>query len=323
MNNIITPSRLQEDQDNTIRPNRLKYFTGQSDVCKNLEIFIKAAKARGEALDHILIAGPPGLGKTTMAQLIAQEMDTQIKVTSGPILTRTGDIAAILTNIGNHNILFIDEIHRMNKSVEEMIYPAMEDFKIDILIGEGQSAKSIRLDIPHITVIGATTRLGLMSRPLRERFGIQFRFNFYTINELCSIIIRNANMLEIAIDHKAAIAISKRSRGTPRIAYRLLRRVRDFVSVTGSKVITEDMANDALDSIGINALGLDSEDKRYIKVIQDLFNGGPVGIETIAAAMCESSNTIEEIIEPYLIQRGIIQKTPRGRILTNMHCEYD
>ncbi len=321
MHNLITPDRLTEDQDNTIRPKLLKYFTGQKDICRNLEIFISAAKSRGEALDHILLAGPPGLGKTTMAQLIAQEMGSQAKITSGPILTKTGDIAAILTNIGKHDILFIDEIHRMNRAVEEMIYPAMEDFKIDILIGEGQAAKSLRLDIPHITVIGATTRLGLMSQPLRERFGIQFRFNFYTIEELAIIISRNAKMLGFGIEYDASIAISKRSRGTPRVAYRLLRRVRDFAYMHEANTISKEIADEALDNLGINSLGLDSEDKKYIEIIRDLFNGGPVGIETIAAAMCESSNTIEEIIEPYLIQMGIIQKTPRGRVLANMMHE--
>lgn len=318
MDRIVTPNLLTEEvfADKSLRPKSLEYFTGQKAICKNLEVFINAAKTRNESLDHVLLSGPPGLGKTTMAQIIANEMGSSIKITSGPILTKPGDLAAILTNMSEKDVLFIDEIHRMNPSVEEMLYPAMEDFKIDILIGEGQTAKSIRIDIPQFTVVAATTRLGLLTQPLRERFGIPLRFEFYTIEELASIIERNATLLGFEIEETASLEISKRSRGTPRIAYRLLRRVRDFSSFNGNKVITYDTAVASLDQLNVDPMGLDSEDKKYLSVIKDLFNGGPVGLDTIAAALCESANTIEEVIEPYLIQRGLIQKTPRGRIIT-------
>ena len=318
MNRIISSEHLSEDVliDKSLRPKTLEYFTGQKEMCSNLQVFINAAKTRGEALDHVLLFGPPGLGKTTIAQIIANEMNVSIKTTSGPILTKPGDLAAIMTNIGEKDILFIDEIHRMTPAVEEMLYPAMEDFKIDIMIGEGQSAKSLRLDIPPLTVIGATTRLGLLSQPLRERFGIPLRFNFYTTEELSFIVQRNANLLGFEIDESAAFEISKRSRGTPRVAYRLLRRIRDFASIEGAKTITHRLTTSSLDKLNVDLMGLDSEDKKYICAIKNLFNGGPVGIETLAAALCDSASTIEEIIEPYLIQQGLIQKTPRGRILT-------
>jgi Holliday junction DNA helicase RuvB len=319
MERILTPTLTSEDilADRSLRPKTLEYFCGQKGICQNLRIFIEAAKIRDEALDHVLLSGPPGLGKTTMAQVIANEMHSMIKITSGPILTKAGDLAAILTNMNEKDVLFIDEIHRMPPSVEEMLYSAMEDFKIDILIGEGQSAKSLRLDIPQFTIIAATTRLGLLSQPLRERFGIAFRFEFYTIEELAAIIVRNSMLLGFEIEESAAFEISQRSRGTPRIAYRLLRRVRDFVSITNSNKITKENAQISLDKLNVDPLGLDSEDKKYLTVIKDLFNGGPVGLETIAAALCESPNTLEDVIEPYLLQQGLIQKTPRGRILTD------
>ncbi len=318
MDRIVTPNLSPEDifADKSLRPKSLEYFTGQKAICKNLEVFINAAKTRNEALDHVLLSGPPGLGKTTMAQIIANEMGSSIKITSGPILTKPGDLAAILTNMNEKDVLFIDEIHRMNPAVEEMLYPAMEDFKIDILIGEGQTAKSIRIDIPQFTVVAATTRLGLLTQPLRERFGIPLRFEFYTIEELASIIERNTTLLGFEIEEAAALEISKRSRGTPRIAYRLLRRIRDFSSFSEKKIITYDITVASLDQLNVDPMGLDSEDKKYLGIIKDLFGGGPVGLDTIAAALCESANTIEEVIEPYLIQRGLIQKTPRGRIIT-------
>jgi Holliday junction DNA helicase RuvB len=321
---VVSPERIQEDvvTDRSLRPRSISSFTGQQAICKNLAIFIEAAKNRGESLDHVLLAGPPGLGKTTMAQIVAYEMSAAIKITSGPILTKPGDLAAILTNLSEFEILFIDEIHRMNSAVEEMLYPAMEDFKIDIMIGEGTSAKSLRIDIPQFTVVAATTRLGLLSQPLRERFGIPFRFEFYEPKELVSIVIRNSNLLGCEIDDEAALEISLRSRGTPRIAYRLLRRVRDFASLNDSCKITHDVAKDSLNRLNVDPLGLDSEDKKYLGVIKDLFNGGPVGIDTISAALCESANTIEEVIEPYLIQCGLIQKTPRGRVLTKRALEH-
>lgn len=324
MDRIVTPNLSPEDvfADKSLRPRSLEYFTGQKVICKNLEVFINAAKTRNEALDHVLLSGPPGLGKTTMAQIIANEMGSSIKITSGPILTKPGDLAAILTNMNEKDVLFIDEIHRMNPAVEEMLYPAMEDFKIDILIGEGQTAKSIRIDIPQFTVVAATTRLGLLTQPLRERFGIPLRFEFYTIEELASIIERNTTLLGFEIEEDAALEISKRSRGTPRIAYRLLRRIRDFSSFSEEKIITYDITVSSLDQLNVDPMGLDSEDKKYLGAIKDLFGGGPVGLDTIAAALCESANTIEEVIEPYLIQRGLIQKTPRGRIITERGYEY-
>lgn len=318
MDRLISSDLLADDvlADRSLRPRTLEYFTGQKDICRNLGVFINAAKSRGESLDHVLLSGPPGLGKTTMAQVIANEMESSIKVTSGPIMTKPGDLAAILTNMNERDILFIDEIHRMHPAVEEMLYPAMEDFKIDILIGEGQSAKSIRLDIPPFTVVAATTRLGLLSQPLRERFGIPLRFEFYTIEELSAIVDRNARLMGFEIDEDASYEISRRSRGTPRVAFRLLRRVRDFASVNGSNLIDLKIAETSLNQLNVDPIGLDSEDKKYLGTINDLFGGGPVGLDTISAALCESANTIEEVIEPYLIQQGLIQKTPRGRVIT-------
>ena len=322
MERLVSQNLICDDllADKSLRPKTLKNFIGQRSICQNLEVFINAAKQREEPLDHVLLSGPPGLGKTSIAQVIANEMNSNIKITSGPILTKPGDLATILTNLSANDILFIDEIHRMNIAVEEMLYPAMEDFKIDILIGEGQSAKSIRLDVPPFTVIAATTRLGLLSQPLRERFGIPLRFEFYTIDELNDIISRNAKLLGMDIVLDASIEISKRSRGTPRIAFRLLRRVRDFVR-TDAKCIDFFTTKKALDMLNVDPLGLDSEDKKYLDALCSLFNGGPVGLDTLASALCESANTIEEVIEPYLIQQGLIQKTARGRIITQRGLE--
>ena len=324
MDRVVSPNILIEDEqvDKSLRPKTLEYFTGQRAICENLAIFINAAKARGEALDHVLLSGPPGLGKTTMAQVIANEMGAAIKVTSGPILTKPGDLAAILTNLNARDVLFIDEIHRMHPAVEEMLYPAMEDFKIDILIGEGQSAKSLRLDVPPFTIVAATTRLGLLSQPLRERFGIPLRFDFYTVKELSSIINRNAGLMGFPIDDDAALEIARRSRGTPRVAFRLLRRVWDFSSVKGEKKVNLETTVQSLDQLRVDPLGLDAEDKKYLGTIKELFGGGPVGLDTISAALCESPNTIEEVIEPYLLQQGLIQKTPRGRVITQRALEH-
>ncbi|MDR1289401.1 MAG: Holliday junction branch migration DNA helicase RuvB [Holosporales bacterium] len=319
MERIISPDLLNNEAfaEKSLRPRSLEYFTGQKEICRNLRIFIDAARTRNESLDHVLLSGPPGLGKTTLAQIVAYEMGATLKVTAGPVLTKPGDLAAILTNLSEKDVLFIDEIHRMYPAVEEMLYPAMEDYKIDIVIGEGQTARTLRLDIPPFTIVAATTRLGMLSQPLRERFGIPFRFEFYTKDELASIISRNAALLMIGIDDDAATEIAVRSRGTPRIAFRLLRRIRDFASVDRVECISHGLATSALDQLKVDPMGLDSEDKRYLEVIRDLFGGGPVGLETIAAALCESKNTIEEVVEPYLIQIGFIQKTPRGRILTD------
>ncbi|GHT89183.1 Holliday junction ATP-dependent DNA helicase RuvB [Alphaproteobacteria bacterium] len=317
MKDVMTAKLLAEDVvDRSLRPKSLEYFSGQKAICKNLNVFINAAKSRGEALDHVLLAGPPGLGKTTMAQIIANEMGSSIKITSGPIMTKPGDLAAILTNLSNSDVLFIDEIHRMSPSVEEMLYPAMEDFKIDIMIGDGQAARSLRLDIPQFTLVAATTRLGLLSQPLRERFGIPLKFEFYTTEELAFIISRNAALMNFQIEDEASTEIARRARGTPRIAHRLLRRVRDFASVLRSQIVTEMLVKSSLDELNVDPMGLDADDKKYLETIKVLFDGGPVGLDTISAALCESSNTIEEVIEPYLLQQGLIQKTPRGRIIT-------
>ncbi len=324
INERLIDGQLMSDDivlDRSLRPRSIEFFTGQKAICENLSIFIKAALSRNEALDHVLMSGPPGLGKTTLAQIIANEMGSNIKITSGPIITKPGDLAAILTNMKERDVLFIDEIHRMNPSIEEVLYPAMEDFKIDIMIGEGQSSKAIRLDIPQFTLIGATTRLGLLSQPLRERFGIPFRFEFYNIDELSAIILRNAYILKVDIEEEAAYEIAKRSRGTPRVAARLLRRVRDFAIVGHESFVGVDLASAALDKLMVDPIGLDSEDKKYLGVIKNLFGGGPVGIETIAASMSETQNTLEDVIEPYLLQQGLIQKTPRGRVLTERGFE--
>lgn len=312
-------TELEAQLEVSLRPKHLRDFTGQASVCENLSIFIEAARKRKEALDHVLLFGPPGLGKTTLAQIVANELEVDFRATSGPILAKAGDLAAILTNLSPYSVFFIDEIHRLTPSVEETLYSAMEDFKIDVMIGEGPAAKTLRLDLPPFTLIGATTRSGLLAQPLRERFGIPLRLQFYNTADLAKIVKRAAKLLDVAIDHPGAEEIAKRSRGTPRIAGRLLRRVRDFAYILGKTnpiAIDYAIAQHALEKLEVDGLGLDAQDIRYLKIIAEYYNGGPVGIDTIAAAISEERDTIEDMIEPYLLQKGFIQRTARGRILT-------
>lgn len=317
LNEDLKPQKQEEESnENNLRPSYLADFLGQKKLKGNLEIFINAAKNRGDSLDHCLFYGPPGLGKTTLAQIISHEMGVGFRGTSGPIVTKSGDLAAILTNLQEGDIFFIDEIHRLNKNVEEVLYSAMEDFKLDIIIGEGPAARAIKIDLPRFTLVGATTRIGLIAKPLKDRFGIPLRIDFYDIDELEKIIIRDAKILNIAIEQKAAFEIAKRSRGTPRIAIRLLRRVRDFASDANESTISQNTADYALQRLEIDRAGLDSADYRYLQFIAENYRGGPVGVETIAAAVGEERDTIEDTIEPYLIQQGFIEKTPRGRVLT-------
>lgn len=306
----------------SLRPRLLNEYIGQKQVKDNLEIFIKAAIARKEALDHVLLYGPPGLGKTTLANIIANELNVNIRVTSGPAIERQGDLAAILTNLGDNDVLFIDEIHRLSKTVEEILYSAMEDFALDIIIGKGPAARSVRLDLPHFTLIGATTRLGAISAPLRDRFGVQCRLEFYKPEELQFIVTRAAEILNVSIDPEGAAEIAKRSRGTPRIANRLLKRVRDFAQVLGVDSITRQLADEALAKLEVDRYGFDRSDRRVISTIVKNFAGGPVGIETIAAAVSEEAATIEDVIEPYMIQMGLLQRTPRGRVATREAYRY-
>lgn len=308
---------LEDDWEATIRPTALNDFIGQQSLRENLIVYINAAKKRGEALDHVLLHGPPGLGKTTLAQIIAREMGVAFKTTSGPIISKAGDLAAILTNLQPNDVLFIDEIHRLNPAVEETLYTAIEDFKLDIMIGEGPAARSIRLDLPKFTLIGATTRSGLLTQPLRERFGIPLRLQFYTHTELSEIIIRAAKILNVSIDQEASMEIASRSRGTPRIGGRLLRRIRDFAIIYADNHINKKTARQTLTRLEIDPQGLDQQDLRYLNAIAQHYNGGPVGVETLAAYLAEQSDTIEEVVEPYLIQLGFIQRTSRGRILTS------
>lgn len=320
---LVEPKILLEGEEQfegTLRPKFLTEFVGQDGVCSNLAVFIEAARQRKEALDHVLLFGPPGLGKTTLAQIVANEMQVDFRATSAPILTKAGDLAAILSHLTPNSVFFIDEIHRLPVTVEETLYAAMEDHKIDVLIGEGPSAKTLRLDLPPFTLVGATTRSGLLAQPLRERFGIPLRLQFYTPQELEQIVERAARILNIEIDPQAAIEIARRSRGTPRIAGRLLRRVRDFAYVYSSDTvaITYEVAQHALEKLEVDALGLDAQDCLYLKIIFEYYNGGPVGIDTLAAAMAEERDTLEDMVEPYLLQIGFVQRTPRGRILTNL-----
>lgn len=317
-NENLNPERIDEEKrsENILRPSFLGDFLGQEKLKENLSIFIEAAKTRGDALDHALFYGPPGLGKTTLAQIIAHEMGVGFKSSAGPVISKSGDLAAILTNLQEGDVLFIDEIHRLNKNVEEVLYAAMEDFKLDIIIGEGPAARAIKIDLPKFTLVGATTRVGLIANPLKDRFGIPLRINFYSPEELQQIIIRDAKILEIEIEKSAASEIAKRSRGTPRIAIRLLKRVRDFANHRGEKSISRECSDFALSRLEIDAAGLDASDYRYLKFIAQNYRGGPVGIETIAAAIGEERDTIEDTIEPYLIQQGFVEKTPRGRVLT-------
>ena len=306
----------------SLRPRLLNEYIGQTQVKDNLSIFIKAAAARHEALDHVLLFGPPGLGKTTLANIIANELNVNIRVTSGPAIERQGDLAAILTNLGDNDVLFIDEIHRLSKTVEEILYSAMEDFALDIIIGKGPAARSVRLDLPHFTLIGATTRLGAIAAPLRDRFGVQCCLEFYKPEELQFIITRAAEILNVKIDKEGALEIARRSRGTPRIANRLLKRVRDFAQVLGVEVIDRQLADEALAKLEVDRYGFDRNDRRILTTIVKTFGGGPVGIETIAAAVSEESSTIEDVIEPYLMQQGMLNRTSRGRMATRETYRY-
>lgn len=303
--------------DRAVRPKTLEDYVGQQPVREQMEIFLSAAKGRGEPLDHTLIFGPPGLGKTTLASIIAHEMGVQLKTTSGPVLEKAGDIAAIMTNLEPNDVLFIDEIHRLSPYVEEILYPAMEDFQLDIMIGEGPAARSIKLDLPPFTLVGATTRAGLLTSPLRDRFGIVQRLEFYNVNDLKHIVSRAAGILGVDADAEGALEIAKRSRGTPRIANRLMRRVRDYAQVKGDGVITQIMAEQALDLLSVDEQGFDHLDRRFLLTLIEKFDGGPVGIDSLAAALSEERGTLEDVIEPYLIQQGLIVRTPRGRVATN------
>jgi len=313
---LLSAEKRVEDIETSLRPQRLDDFVGQEAVRANLKVFIEAAKNRNEALDHVLFVGPPGLGKTTLAQIMAKELGVNFHSTSGPVIAKAGDLAALLTNLEERDVLFIDEIHRLSPAVEEILYPAMEDFQLDLIIGEGPAARSVKIDLAKFTLVAATTRLGLLTTPLRDRFGIPVRLNFYTVEELEYIIRRGAHILHMPIAPDGAREIARRARGTPRIAGRLLRRVRDFASVAGTDTIDRKIADEALSRLEVDNLGLDQLDRRYLGMIAENFGGGPVGIETIAAGLSEPRDAIEDIIEPYLIQQGFIQRTPRGRVMT-------
>ena len=325
---LVTSSLTQADEGEfTLRPQRLNEYIGQKKAKGNLEIFIQAAKLRNEPLDHVLLHGPPGLGKTTLAGIIANEMGVQIRITSGPAIEKPGDLAALLTNLGENDILFVDEIHRMNRAVEEILYPAMEDYAIDIIIGKGPSANSIRLDLPKFTLIGATTRAGSLSAPLRDRFGVNLRLELYTHEELALIVKRSAELLGVPIEEEGAMEIARCSRGTPRIANRMLRRVRDFAQVMAGGVITKEVADKALTALEVDHLGMDNIDRRMLRAIIEQYNGGPVGLETLAATINEDTVTLEDMYEPYLMQQGFLTRTPRGRCVTpaaydHLHISY-
>jgi Holliday junction DNA helicase RuvB len=314
---VTDAARQPEDTgEQSLRPLVLGEFIGQQKLRENLAIFIEAARGRDEAMDHVLFYGPPGLGKTTLAQIVARELGVGFRATSGPVITRAGDLAALLTNLQPRDVLFIDEIHRLSPAVEEVLYPAMEDFQLDLIIGEGPAARSVRIDLPKFTLVGATTRLGLITTPLRERFGIPMRLNFYEPKELDLIVRRGARVVDLNINDSGAMEIARRSRGTPRVAGRLLRRVRDFASVAKLKMVDQKAADEMLKRLDVDDLGLDAMDRRYLRLIADHYGGGPVGVETLAAALSEQRDTIEDAIEPYLIQQGLLQRSPRGRMLT-------
>lgn len=325
---ILRPQEQNEDAavDRAIRPKMLQDYAGQQAVCEQMEIFIEAARARQDALDHLLIFGPPGLGKTTLANIVANEMQVNIKTTSGPVLEKAGDLAALLTNLDENDVLFIDEIHRLSPVVEEVLYPAMEDYQLDIMIGEGPAARSIKLELPPFTLIGATTRAGSLTSPLRDRFGITQRLEFYNVEDLTNIILRSAKHLNMQMQEDGALEIAKRSRGTPRIANRLLRRVRDYAQVKANGDVSSEIAALALNMLDVDKLGFDLMDRKLLVAIIDKFNGGPVGLENVAAAIGEEKETIEDVIEPFLIQQGYLQRTPRGRIATDsayLHLGFD
>ncbi len=313
---LVSPETREDDTDASLRPLTLADFTGQEAARANLKVFIEAAKTRGDALDHVLLVGPPGLGKTTLAQIVAREMGVNFRSTSGPVIAKAGDLAAQLTNLEPRDVLFIDEIHRLNPAVEEILYPAMEDFQLDLIIGEGPAARSVKIDLAKFTLVGATTRAGLLTTPLRDRFGIPVRLNFYTPEELELIVKRGARVIGVGMSDEGAREIARRSRGTPRIAGRLLRRVRDFAVVEGAATISRALADRSLSLLEVDRIGLDIMDRRYLDMVAVNFGGGPVGIETIAAALSEPRDAIEDIIEPYLLQQGFLQRTPRGRLLT-------
>jgi holliday junction DNA helicase RuvB len=321
---IIEPAQNDDDAqiERSLRPSRFEEFIGQERIKENLRVFITAAKQRGESLDHVLFCGPPGLGKTTLANIIAHELGVGINSTSGPVLERAGDLAAILTNLQERDVLFIDEVHRLNRAVEEILYPAMEDYRLDIIIGQGPGARSIKLELPHFTLVGATTRTGLLTSPLRDRFGVIDRLSFYSPDELRTIVQRSARLLKTGIEPDAAVEIARRSRGTPRIVNRLLRRVRDFAQVQGDGVITREIVVAAMQRLEVDEKGLDHMDRRLLLLIIDKFEGGPVGLETLAAALNEEKDTLEDVYEPFLIQEGFLDRTPRGRQATRLAYEY-
>jgi Holliday junction DNA helicase RuvB len=318
MSRMVAPEARPDDAaDGSLRPQFLSEFVGQAQACANLKVFVDAARGRKEALDHVLFIGPPGLGKTTLAQIVARELGVNFRATSGPVIARAGDLAALLTNLEARDVLFIDEIHRLSPAVEEILYPALEDFQLDLIIGEGPAARSVKIDLQPFTLVAATTRLGLLTTPLRDRFGIPIRLNFYEVGELEHIVRRGARILGVDLNAAGATEIARRSRGTPRIATRLLRRVRDFAAADGVVTVDAKVADHALRRLEVDTLGLDALDRRYLRLIAESYSGGPVGVETIAAALSEPRDAIEEIVEPFLIQQGLVQRTPRGRMLSN------